>query len=163
MTIHRGSLTTLWFTLQSSEQLGILDSAYVEDYFGNDGQVSLYHIATNAYYPVVMVEQPAETPVIPHDVFKGSYALALLPDGDYQIRGRVKDVAGNYTILSVVQTPIGGETVQAMTFDIQPGNGMIYTINMGGLILTGGIDTDATLKHPAISGVLDFGLSGVKL
>ena len=39
-TIYRGGMTTLWLTLQSNEALGVLDTDYMEDYFGAEGQVS---------------------------------------------------------------------------------------------------------------------------
>jgi hypothetical protein len=124
-TVYRGAFATLWITLQANESLGILDSDYLEDYFGNDSQVSLYHVATDAYYPVLMLDQPLTTPLIPYDVFKGQIAMASLPDGDYQVRGRCRDVGGNYTILSAVQTPLGGEQVLALGFDVQPGAGLL--------------------------------------
>ena len=124
-TVYRGAFATLWITLQANEALGILDSDYLEDYFGNDSQVSLYHIASDTHYPVLMLDQPLATPLIPYDVFKGQIAMASLPDGAYQVRGRCRDVGGNYSILSAVQTPLGGEQVLAMEFDIQPGDGLL--------------------------------------
>ncbi len=124
-TVYRGAFATLWITLQANETLGILDSDYLEDYFGNDSQVSLYHVDSGTHYPVLMLDQPLATPLIPYDVFKGQAAMASLPDGAYQVRGRCRDVGGNYTILSTVQTPLGGEQVLAMGFDIQPGAGLL--------------------------------------
>ncbi|MBL4781659.1 MAG: hypothetical protein JKX92_05400 [Porticoccaceae bacterium] len=157
-TIYRGGMTTLWLTLQSNETLGILDSAYIEDYFGNDGQVSLYHIASGTYYPVVMITQPAQTPTIGNDVFIGSYLFSLLPDGVYQIRGRVRDISGNYTILSTLQTPTGGEGVQTLGLTIASGFATIYVINAGPLVIRTGIDTGARFGLPSIEADLHFGL-----
>jgi len=157
-TIYRGGMTTLWLTLQSNEQLGILDTDYIEDYYGNDGQVSLYHINTDTHYPVVMVAQPAQTPGVDNDVFTGSYLFSLLPDGDYEIRGRVRDVVGNYTILSAFQTPAGGEGVQALGLTIADGFGTIYVINAGPLTIRTGIDTGACIG-PVIAAPLSFGLA----
>ena len=157
-TIYRGGMTTLWLTLQSNEQLGILDTVYIEDYFGNDGQVSLYHISTDTHYPVVMVAQPDQTPGVDNDVFTGSYLFSLLPDGDYQIRGRVRDVVGNYTILSAFQNPAGGEGVQALGLTIADGFGTIYVISAGPLVIRTGIDTGAHIG-PVIAAPLSFGLA----
>ena len=144
-TIYRGGMTTLWLTLQSNEALGILDSAYIEDYFGADGQVSLYHIATDAHYPVVMVAQPDQTPGVDNDVFKGSYLFSLLPNGDYEIRGRVRDVVGNYTILSALQNPSGGEGVQALALTIDAGFASMSLLAMGPLLIRTGIDTGVSI------------------
>jgi len=157
-TIYRGGMTTLWLTLQSNEQLGILDTGYIEDYYGNDGQVSLYHIGTDTHYPVVMVAQPAQTPGVDNDVFTGSYLFSLLPDGDYEIRGRVRDVVGNYTILSAFQNPAGGEGVQALGLTIADGFGTIYVISAGPLLIRTGIDTGAHIG-PVIAAPLSFGLA----
>ena len=144
-TIYRGGMTTLWLTLQSNEALGILDSAYIEDYFGADGQVSLYHIATATHYPVVMVAQADQTPGIDNDVFKGSYLFSLLPNGDYEIRGRVRDVVGNYTILSALQNPSGGEGVQALALTIDAGFASMSLLAMGPLLIHTGIDTGVSI------------------
>ncbi len=158
-TIYRAGMTTLWLTLQSNEALGILDSAYIEDYFGNDGQVSLYHNATDTHYSVLMVAQPAQTPGVGNDVFMGSYLFSLLPDGAYEIRGRVRDIVGNYTILSALQTPAGGEGVQALGLSIASGFASIYVLQLGPLSIRTGIDTGARFGRK-ISASLSFGLSG---
>lgn len=124
--IYRSQFSTLWITLEANETLGILDSDYLEDYYGNDGQVTLHHVDSATDYPVLMVEQVAETPEIPHDVFRGQANLTGLPDGNYQVRGRCRDVVGHYTILSSVQTPFGGELVIALGFEIRAGQGFFY-------------------------------------
>lgn len=157
-TIYRGGMTTLWLTLQSNEQLGILDTDFVEDYFGNDGQVSLYHISTETHYPVVMVAQPDQTLGIDNDVFMGSYLFSVLPDGDYEIRGRVRDVVGNYTILSAFQNPVGGEGLQALGLTIASGFGTIYVVETGPLLIRTGIEAVAHLGLPSIETELRFGL-----
>ena len=160
-TIYHGGMTTLWLTLQSNEALGILDTDYIEDYFGADGQISLYHIGTDTHYPVVMVAQPAQTPGIDNDVFKGSYLFSLLPDGDYEIRGRVRDVVGNYSILSAFQAPSGGEGVQALALTIDPGFATLYVIALGPLLIRTGIATGAHIGPANIVANLSFGLAAV--
>lgn len=129
-TIYRGQFSTLWITLQSNEQLGILDSGYLEDYYGNDGQVTLHHVDTGTDYPVLMTEVVATTPEIPHDVFRGQVDMASLPDGDYQVRGRCCDIVGNYSILSSVETPAGDEVLQ-IGLEIRAGQGLKYQIDTG--------------------------------
>lgn len=160
-TIYRGAMTTLWLTLRSNEALGILDTDYIEDYYGNDGQISIYHIATDTHYAVSMIAQPDQTPGIDNDVFMGSYLFSLLPDGDYEIRGRVRDVVGNYTIISAVQTPLGGEGTQALSLTISSGYATIYTIAAGPLLIRTGIDTGAHIGPANIVAALSFGLAAV--
>ena len=146
-TVYRGAFATLWITLQANEQLGVLDSAYLEDYYGNNGQVSLYHVASDTCYPLVMIELTQETPDIPHDVFIGQTSLAGLPDGAFEVRARVRDVVGNYSIISAVQTPIGGERLVAMGFSIATGAGYIYAVNINGALVTLGL-TIGSLSGP---------------
>jgi hypothetical protein len=111
LVFYRSTFTELWITIQSNEPLAPLDSGYVEDYFGVDGQLTLYNVDTNSRTPVLMSEDTGETPSIPHDVFTGMVDLTLVPNGNYRVEGRVRDVIGNYRILSEVQTPFGGEAV----------------------------------------------------
>lgn len=151
-TVYRGDMTVLWVTLQASEELGLLSSDYVQDYFGNDGQVTLHHIDSAADFPVVMVDVPLTTPEIPHDVFTGSYSLALLQDGDYEIRGRVRDIAGNYTILNSVQVPLGGETVQPLLMTLLSGFSNKFVVRAGGAVFRTGFDSGISFGVPAISG-----------
>lgn len=122
-TIYRGTLDNLWIKLQSNETLGILDSGYLEDYFGNDGQVTLHHIPTGDNYPLVMAEVPTETPEVPHDAFRGMTSLGTLPNGAFEVRGRCRDLVGNYTVFGSVQSPYGGESVIELLFSILPGWG----------------------------------------
>ena len=82
-----------------------------------------------------------------------------MPDGDYEIRGRVRDVVGNYTILSAFQNPGGGEGVQALAVTIASGFASIYVLEMGPLSIRTGIDTGARFGRK-ISASLSFGLSG---
>ena len=138
MIVYRGAFATLWLTLQSNEQLGILDTDYLEDYAGADGQVSAHHIEGATDYPVLMIDQPGQTPGTPNDVFTGQIVLATLPDGYYEIRGRCRDIAGNYTILSSVQTPIGNEQVISMAFEIKDGAGLHYPMPGSAILIRGG-------------------------
>jgi hypothetical protein len=50
--------------------------------------------------------------------FKGNYLLSNLSDGIYRVEGRIKDLQGNYTILSEVVVPLGTETVRELQFHI---------------------------------------------
>lgn len=137
--VYRGLFSTLWITLQASEELGLVAGDYLQDYFGNSGQVSIYHLDTDTYYPLVMIEVPEDTPQIPHDVFVGQTSLAGLPNGAFEIRGRVRDVAGNYSILSAVLSPFGGEQVVALGFSIAPGSGVIFSMSAGGALMRLGL------------------------
>ena len=117
-TFYRSDFTEIWIRLTSGETLGILDTDYLEDYFGIDGQVTLHHLSSGERFPIVMAEQTDQTPGVPHDVFAGYRYLSDLPDGDYQVEGRVRDLNGSYSILSAVQNPYGGETVILLQFRI---------------------------------------------
>ena len=123
MIFYRANHTTLWLTIESNEALGILDSDYVEDYNGADGQMTLHHVGSDTDYPLVMAAVPDQTPSIDHDVFKGPIELVGLPSGDYEVRGRVRDLTGNYTILSAFLSPMGSESVQPIVLTIAEGNG----------------------------------------
>jgi hypothetical protein len=124
----RETFTTLWITLRSDEPLGILDSQYLENYDGMDGYVTIEHLVTGQRFDVPMAELPTETPGVPHDVFRGAIGLSGLPDGEFEIRGRVRDPQGNYTILGAVASPFGGERIQILSFRIVPGLGVIVTL-----------------------------------
>ncbi len=166
MIIYRGGMTTLWIKLQASEQLGLLSSDYLQDYFGNDGQVTLYHVESDTSFPLVMSEVVTESPTIPHDVFQGPIGIDTLPDGNFEVRGRVRDTADNYTILSAVQSPAGGEAIAVLAFEIKPGSSTVYRLSAGGLVLVMGLQAPVaiakpahqwTLKPPALNAKLNTG------
>ena len=148
--IYRSEFSTLWITLQSNEQLGLLDSDYLEDFFGTQGHITLHHIEGDTDYPVFMIEQVWQTPTIPHDVFKGQTALSNLPDGNYEIRARCRDVGGNYTILSSVQNPVGNEQVFSMGFEVRQGDGNPVVELPTGIVALGLMGV--CLKRPELSG-----------
>ena len=103
---RRGDFNQIWITLRSDEVLGILDSGYVEDYYGNQGQITLHHLESGIRVPILLNEligQDDPTPSLPHDVFSGYLELSGLQDGSYKIEGKVRDTVGNYTILSTCQ------------------------------------------------------------
>jgi len=141
-TFYRGLFTELWITLRSDEVLGILDSDYLEDYFGIDSQVTVRH-ENGTPYTVLMNEVTEETPSIPHDVFTGFLDLSTVPDGEYTVQGRVRDLIGNYTILNEVETPFGDERIINLTFTISstgPPSGLIVAV--GSLKLMGGLSIE---------------------
>lgn len=130
----RASFNTLVVELQSDEVLAILDTDYVEDYNGVDGQVTIYHIANNTSWAVAMS-------LIPTNLLKGQIALAGLPDGNYDVRGRVRDAFGNYSILTSFLNPTGGEDIILISFTIMSG------------VIVGWI-TGVINSYPRISGVI---------
>ena len=151
MIVFRGSFTTLWITLQSNEELGLLATDYLEDYFGTDGQITLHHVEGPTDYPVLMIEQPAQTPGIPNDYFLGQIPFASIPDGNYEIRGRCKDVVDNYSILNSVQSPLGGEQTIIITFEIRPVGGVFlyYPMPDSAILVRGGFE-GPTLIRPVL-------------
>jgi hypothetical protein len=125
MIFARSQFSEIRITLRSNEVLGELDQSYIEDYFGTGGQVSLCHLATDTKYPVLMGEVTDSTPNVPHDVFRGFASLENLPDGAYEIQGRVRDLTGNYTILGEVSNPIGTERIVHLRFSVVPGEAIV--------------------------------------
>jgi hypothetical protein len=132
---RRNDYNQLWITLQSNEILGLLDSSYIQDYYGVQGQVSLLNTETQQRTPVLMSEDTSTTPDISHDVFSGYIDLSELSDGLYKVEGMVRDVAGNYTILSQVQNPTGQENT--IVFDVKITNHQVSIDFSAGKILMG--------------------------
>jgi hypothetical protein len=120
LVFHRTGFDELWITITSNETLSVLDTAYVEDYFGVDGQLTLHNMTTDVRTPFVMTEDIDETPLTPHDVFIGVVDLTGLPDGTYRVEGRVRDILGNYRILSDFFDPLGTEDVTLYEILITP-------------------------------------------
>ena len=147
-TFYRGNFSQLWVTLRSDEVLGELSGDYLEDYFGNAGQVSLV-LPDNTRVPLLMSEVVSDTPEIPHDSFTGVVELSGLANGHYAIQGRVRDVIGNYTIIGAVENPFGSERVISLEFDIVPGFGVM--VMFGALKLTGAISFTVKFTRPIFS------------
>ena len=110
-------------TLTSNEELGVLDSGFLEDYYGADGFVTLRHVATMQDFTVKMDPLYDATPEIDHDVFQGFARLKYMPDGLYELRFRCRDVAGNYIISNGFQNPRGDEKLVHMNLRIMPYRG----------------------------------------
>lgn len=89
----------------------MLDSGYLEDYFGTDGQLTLYNPLEDTRVPIMMNEVSGATIETDNDVFQGVIDLTTTPNGLYRVEGRVKDVFDHYTILSEVESPLGTENV----------------------------------------------------
>ncbi len=137
MIFHRASFTEMHVVLSSDESLGVLDSDYIEDYTGTDGYLSLRHLQTMRRFSIPMAELLVETPEIPHDVFSGFIELSEIPDGEYRLEGRVRDVAGNYVIIGAFQDPRGDERV--VDFESQvAGESLVVVIEIGPVRLLGG-------------------------
>lgn len=154
-TFYRGQFTELWITLSSNEVLGVLDSDYIEDYFGADGQITLRH-ENDSFYTVLMNEVPEDTPGVAHDVFTGPLDLSTVPDGVYTIQGRVRDVIGNYTILNEVENPFGDERIINLTFTVaSAGPPTNLVVSVGPVKLMGGITLEMKFK-PTPEFVLSF-------
>jgi hypothetical protein len=143
-TFSRGQYTELGITLRSDETLGILDSSYVEDYFGVDGQISLLH-TSGIRYTVLMNPVPEETPAISNDVFVGFIDLSTIPNGTFTVQGRVRDIANSYTILNEVETPFGDERIINLTFDVIDGEPSNIVVDVGPLRLSGAIAMELQL------------------
>lgn len=125
LTFYRAQNTQLWLTLTSNEILGVLDSGYIEDYFGVDGQVTIRNVGTGERFVVLMNEVSGD---VPHETFRGFIPTSILSDGRYQLEGRVRDRLNNYTILSEVENPLGSERVLPIEFFVYEGQPIFITL-----------------------------------
>lgn len=139
MVFYRSEFTELWITLRSDEQLGLLDVDYLEDYYGTNGQITLYHPASGQRFSVLMVEVPSDTPSIPHDSFVGYRLLSDLPDGNYEVQCRVRDRWGNYTIIGAFQGASGGERLIELALEIRPGFAHYLAVDLGAILFMGAV------------------------
>jgi len=119
--------TWLDLIIDSDEELGVLDTGYLEDYYGVDGHLTLVHVDTAAEFDIVMAEVAGGGPFA-HDHFEGTRDATVMPLGIYEIRGQVRDTLGHYTIINSIETPSGGERVLALTFDIVTYLGVISVV-----------------------------------
>lgn len=134
MIFNRGSFTEIWFRLESNEALGILDTDYIEDYYGSDGQLTLFNTQTLAEYPVLM--NPT-IDAISGDILTGYILLSSITDGEYTLKGRVRDVLGNYTILTDYYIP---DILNTVAYNITIENSMVYSpVTFNGLRIMGGV------------------------
>lgn len=151
MIFYRANFTTLWLNIESNEQLGILDTGYIEDYNGVDGHLTFFHVGSGTPYDVVMVAVPAETPDTPNDYFRGAVALASIPDGEYEVRCRVRDLVGNYTIVGSVASPLGTERILSLAIRIQVGSPIRYAVQVGPLTARGGYSVDVARQPVTVT------------
>lgn len=120
--------------IDSDEELGVLDTGFIEDYYGVDGYLTLYHVGTAQEFSVVMANVAGGGPY-PNDHFEGTRDATAMPLGAYEVRGRVRDVVGNYTILSAFQNPNGNEGVQAITFSLDsPSETNLISVCVSGVV-----------------------------
>ena len=111
-TFRRAEWSQLWIQLTADEPLGILDSSYLEDFNGTDGQVSLLHVKTGTRHSVLMAPVPSDSQIN----FRGFILGNALANGKYAIQGRVRDLVGNLSIMGAVSTPAGGERILHLEF-----------------------------------------------
>ena len=121
-TIYREDHTQLWLTIQSSEQLGVLDTGYIENYFGVDGRLSLYHRATGNRYSVTVAPVDSKTPGVTNDVFRGFIAMNSIPNGVFEVQGRVRDEYGHRIIIGSLAEPDGTENKVKMQIEVKTGD-----------------------------------------
>jgi len=140
-TFFRGTFQELWLTLSSNEPLGILDTDYLEDWFGQDGRVSLLRLPAGQRFQVPMALAPSDSRVN----FKGWIGLSGLPNGTYSIQGRVRDLLGNVTILGGFHASSGLERILHLDFEIADAPVVSPVVHLGPVILQGGARIFASL------------------
>ena len=123
----RSNFTDMLLTIKSSEELGILDTAFVEDYDGADGFMTLRRLSDSlrVSYPAIAI--PDETPAIDNDVWRITVPMVSTINGFYELEGRVRDIVGNHTIFGAVANPFGDEDLVTLTLEIVDGNAVQYT------------------------------------
>ena len=156
LTFYRGAFTQVEITISASESLGLLDSDYIEDYYGVDGQLTLRRSASAFEVAVLVFPDGLETPSIPNDVFRGLIPLASLADGTYSLLGRVRDTLGNSTILGSVQGGGIGAVVN-LDFRVLAGQGAYYS----GETLRASIGLNVFITLRATKDIVSLGGSGV--
>lgn len=139
MIFNRLQFSDLWITLDSNEILGQLDTHHVEDYYGVDGQLILVNSDTNVEYPILMNTANGDTSLV------GSIDLSTIPNGDYVVKGRVRDLVGNYTVLSDYVLPNTGNVVNYTISIIQSPTYGSVTFN--GMTLMGGVNVPVMLHN----------------
>lgn len=100
MIFDRGQLTEIWLRLESGEALGVLQSGYIQDAYGTDGQVTLEHVSSGTRWAVMVVEDAADLGT--HTVFQGHLPLSSIPDGSFRLHAKCRDPIGNYTAIGTV-------------------------------------------------------------
>jgi len=132
---YRQNFTEIVLTLRSDSSLGLLDGGYIEDYFGIDNQLTLHNMDTNSRVALLLDEDTDVTPSIPHDAFSAVIDLSSTIDGLYRIEGRVRDTAGNYTILSDFSTPNGTEDLIMLELLISPLSVVLFSPKEASIVL----------------------------
>jgi len=142
--------TWLDLIIDSDEELGVLATDYLEDYYGVDGHLTLVHTDTSEEFDIVMNEVAGGGPY-DHDHFEGTRDASTMPLGAYEIRGRARDLLGNYTIITAVETPLGGERVITLGFDLIESSGIIYIVfnSLKRPVLDGPV-----LQRPTLNGIV---------
>ncbi len=134
MIFNRGDFTEVWFRLESNEALGILDTDYIEDYYGTDGQLTLVNTETLTEYPVLM---SPSVDAVSGDILIGYHSLNSLGNGEYVLKGRVRDVLGNYTILTDYIVP---DIPNTLSYSITISSSTTYSSEVfNGLRIMGGM------------------------
>ncbi len=141
MIFKKADFTEIWFKLESNEELGVLDTGYIEDYYGVNGQLTLENISTNTEYIILMNESVDS---VHKTIFIGYLDLRSLPNGDYILKGRVRDVIGNYTVLSRFHLLNSGNIVPySLTVTSSADYG---SVTIGGLTLSGGFTMTGSIS-----------------
>lgn len=94
-TFHRANFQQIAFTFTSLEPLGLLETAYLEDVNGVDGQVTLTGPG-ELRLSLLVSGMDSE-----HERFRAFLTLDGLPDGQYAVSGRARDVVGNEAVFSL--------------------------------------------------------------
>src|ERR1051326_2911980 len=144
LIFNRQQYSQLWITLRSDESLSVLDTGYMEDYFGVDGQLTLRSMEDDTRTPFMMNENTSITPSVPHDAFEGYVDLTGLPDGTYRVEGRVRDTLGHYRILSEVQSSLGTESISLFEILITPEAIIVYAPKMASVSMPERVMAEAT-------------------
>lgn len=110
LTFYRGTYSEAVIEIHSSEELGVLDTGYIESAHGLDGSISVRNVATGDRTDLLMAEINDGPPA--HDFFRGYLNLTGLPNGQYALDFKVRDLFGNVTVVGQVDDPAGAAAHQ---------------------------------------------------
>ena len=117
MTVYCNKITYAKLMVTASEELAVLDTDYIENKAGVDGQLTFVHVDSGQTFSIIMGLVDNQDG-ISNNYFEGLRAVSDMPLGDYQICGRVVDKGRNYLILSDFDSPNGEEDIQEVLFEL---------------------------------------------
>ena len=155
MRFYRGAFTTLHVLIRVSEPLALLETGFVEDFYGVDDQLTLYHLESRRRFELLMTNTPEGN-------LEGYYSLDALPNGVFEVQGRMKDALGNATIFNAVETP-GPGAVLPLRVSVLPGTPQTPRVSEGPLFVAGGVSLGLPFTPARLTRRVDLSAAPLEL